>query len=944
MGTHAAFIPDVFSQYHRHTVRPQIDLNGVWEFRRDPYDEGADNGWHTGNEMFGQTIRIPGVPHAQGIGEPHVQQKTWFDEPFWVRRSFAVPALAEGKRLWLRTGGILPAAEVYVNGAHVGSTQSSRTQQRIDITQFVQPDAENHIAVMVRGLPEVRLDGIWEYGESGVFWSGVYGPVSCEVAHEVSVVDVYVQPQLPASSAKVWLQISQPADQRLTVRLRVLDGKRLIGRQACSIGAGEREVETTVPLRSFIPWSPEHPKLYLLELTLRPTRDGEPLDRVGMRFGMREIRAEGTKFILNGNPVFVRGYGEDQLYVETLCPPADPGWFVPRLKRARAYGMNTAKGCVEVLPQSYLEGADEAGIMVIQEMPFGLSGLRANRHTIDGRFREYYRQELDGIVRVSRNNASVIAYSMSSEMGFAAQTQESFDFFNRELVDRTRSLAPHALVIDCTGYVEEEETSKGARHTDFYASCLPPNWAKDVLDERDVRTDGKHPLVLHEYNWWSCYPDPADREQYVATQISPFWLDELERTARQNGQEHLIPTYRKNSLWLQALCRKDGIEYARRNPKVEGYLLWLLVDYGQYTEGLFDDFWQSKPNTSAEEFLQCNGDTVVVLAREGNRCVQIGGTLTVPFAVSHYGEADLSGCVLCWEAVGQTTFARGGLSIPRLVQGGITEVGSANVPVPNADEGYRFEIRVSLVSAGRTVNTNQWSFWAMPPTEEPSVRALAEGRAGSEVAGVFLRTGPSSQVPIPEHAGLVMASAADDALANYVERGGRCVLLCAGATLERPHLIGERTSFYDYFRTIPWNVGTTGNSGTVITKHPALDRFPHDDRCDLQFVHLIRGACPMDADWLSPHGGEPIIRAIDHYKTNRNNAYLVEFRVGKGRVIATTLGILDKLATHVEARALMESLGAYAQSEQFDPKATIPRGEFIERFGLRPDAEGKGSG
>ena len=43
--------------------------------------------------------------------------------------------------------------------------------------------------------------------------------------------------------------------------------------------------------------------------------------------------------------------------------------------------------------------------------------------------------------------------------------------------------------------------------------------------------------------------------------MKPFWLDTLVKTARENGQEELIPTYCKNSLWLQALCRKHVAGY-----------------------------------------------------------------------------------------------------------------------------------------------------------------------------------------------------------------------------------------------------------------------------------------------------------------------------------------------------------------------------------------------
>lgn len=165
------FITDVFS--HRGTYRQQIDLSGPWSFRRDPDDQGHVSGWHRGEGEFTDTVMIPGPPQAQGFGDPHVYQRTAFAGPFWLRRTFDVPRLCQNHRLWLRLGGVLPAAEIYVNGKSVGFTKSSRTQQRVDITGFVKDGAENGITIKVCDFPEVRLDGLLEWNEGTQLWRGI---------------------------------------------------------------------------------------------------------------------------------------------------------------------------------------------------------------------------------------------------------------------------------------------------------------------------------------------------------------------------------------------------------------------------------------------------------------------------------------------------------------------------------------------------------------------------------------------------------------------------------------------------------------------------------------------------------------------------------------------------------------------------------------------------
>ena len=137
------------------------------------------------------------------------------------------------------------------------------------------------------------------------------------------------------------------------------------------------------------------------------------------------------------------------------------------------------------------------------------------------------------------------------------------------------------------------------------------------------------------------------------------------RTARAQGQAELIPLYHKNSTWLQTLSRKDGIEYARRGKLIEGYILWLLIDYGHWTEGLLDDFWSPK-NITPEEFLKSNGDTVIVLAQDGNRCLPTGAKTDIPLGISHYGESSLDGSVLKWKTTGPWGAVEGEIPVDTL--------------------------------------------------------------------------------------------------------------------------------------------------------------------------------------------------------------------------------------------------------------------------------------
>jgi hypothetical protein len=111
-----------------------------------------------------------------------------------------------------------------------------------------------------------------------------------------------------------------------------------------------------------------------------------------------------------------------------------------------------------------------------------------------------------------------------------------------------------------------------------------------------------------------------------------------------------------------------------------------------------------------------------------------------------------------------------------------------------------------------------------------------------------------------------------------------------------------------------------------------MERFPHEGMCDLAFLHMLKGYYPMEFEPLRKHGVVPIVRNIDHYYSNRNNAFLMEFQVGRGKVLVTSLGILDHAKEEVEAAYLLECLLRYMCDDRFDPVSDVPREQFLDLF------------
>ena len=109
-------------------------------------------------------------------------------------------------------------------------------------------------------------------------------------------------------------------------------------------------------------WSPSSPDLYDLELTL--TDGASSFDARTVRFGWRDFRAEGGRFLLNGRPV--------DLFADTGWPTSwTMSWnlredYVRRTFRAmKAMNVTALYADGWMLPDAFFDWGDEEGVLLL---------------------------------------------------------------------------------------------------------------------------------------------------------------------------------------------------------------------------------------------------------------------------------------------------------------------------------------------------------------------------------------------------------------------------------------------------------------------------------------------------------------------------------------------------------------------------------------------------
>jgi len=112
--------------------------------------------------------------------------------------------------------------------------------------------------------------------------------------------------------------------------------------------------------------------------------------------------------------------------------------------------------------------------------------------------------------------------------------------------------------------------------------------------------------------------------------------------------------------------------------------------------------------------------------------------------------------------------------------------------------------------------------------------------------------------------------------------------------------------------------------------HPALASFPTESHSNWQWWDVLRPSRVLDLVGMSSRP-EPIVRMIDSFIGNRCLSVLFEARLGKSRLLVTSLDLRSDLDVRPAARQLRRSIGEYVNSDRFIPAAAIET-EDIDRL------------
>ena len=100
-------------------------------------------------------------------------------------------------------------------------------------------------------------------------------------------------------------------------------------------------------------------------------------------------------------------------------------------------------------------------------------------------------------------------------------------------------------------------------------------------------------------------------------------------------------------------------------------------------------------------------------------------------------------------------------------------------------------------------------------------------------------------------------------------------------------------------------------------EHPLYRYFPTEDHANWQWWQLTNAYA-----FEIPDETEPLLEVLDSYAYLRKLAFLVEGKRAEGRLVISSLGLLEK-QQYPEIRAFLYSVLSYMTSDSFEPKQQL---------------------
>ncbi len=918
----------------------EIDLAGDWSVVLDSLDAGEKEEWWRAKLHDPAVAKLPGSLNENNLGdEISVETKwtgnmwndsAWYKDekmaryrqegnvkiPFWLspnkvytgaawyQREIEIPKDWEEQRISLFLERPHWETQVWVDDKWIGMQNTLATPHTYELNGHLTPGKQVMTIRVDNRIKDINVgeDAHSISDNTQTNWNGIVGDIKLIKESKISLDLVQLYPDVGAKHVKIQGVVigEVPNSQTLNLNVVVIDQatKQSLPSQSLEIRPDEDgRFELVYKIGEDIKlWDEFSPNRYDLMLELA-SQSG--VSKKNISFGMRDFKVDGTRFTINGRPVFLRGTLECAIFPLTGYPPTNVEEWKRIFRAIKAHGLNHMRFHSWCPTKAAFVAADELGVYLQVE-------ASAWTHIGDNKpIDQWIYQEAESIIRHYGNHPSFVMMAYGNE-----PHGDNYPAYLTEFVDHMKNYDDRRLYTSAAGwtYLEnmdyfnhfEARIQRWAEGLNSIINAKPPQTEFDY--EEKIRQIPM-PYVSHEIGQWCVYPNFKEMSKYTGL-LQPKNFEIFKESLAENQMAHLADSFVLASGKLQTICYKADIEAALRTKDMAGFQLLDLHDFpGQGTAlvGMLDPFWDSKPYVTAEEIRQFN-DVTVPLVRLEKRIFTNDENLIAEVEVAHYGSEPLTRITPTWqllttdeEVLTQGTLAKTGIPIGNGKKLGVISFGLDEITKPS-------QLTLEVSVAGEA---NSWDVWVYPAKKE-SAKAEYEFRVVDKLSASML---------------------------EYLESGGRVLLNISKGDI-KPEKGGDiGVGFSSIFWNTSWTKGQKPHTLGILCdpKHPALAAFPTEYHSNWQWWDAMSHSNVIVLDEFTPEL-QPIVRIIDDWFENRRTALIFEVKVGKGSLLFSGVDLHSDLEHRPEAQQLLHSLMQYVGGDQFSPKTTMASDELLDFF------------
>ena len=439
-------------------------LNGDWQFNyaenvparpvdffKSDYDT---SGWDKIAVPSNWELQGHGIPIYTNVIYPFPKNPPFIphdENPVGsYKRDFEVPDNWDGNAIFLHFEGVSGATYVWVNGQKVGYSEGSKTPAEFNITKYLQ-EGKNSLAVQVLRWSDAS------YMEDQDFWrlSGIERDVYLYTTPTTTIKDYRAIANLENNYSDGRLDLSLQIETTTkkakghTLEVQLLEGTTEVYSEVQKLNL--KQGSTMVGFEKSIPnvkaWNAEQPNLYTLLFVLKDKK-GNVTEAVSSKIGFRKIEIKNNQFLVNGQPVLIKGVNLHD-HDENTGHVITEELTLKDMEVMKRNNINAIRCSHYPKSPFFYRMADRYGFYVVDEANIEIHGMGTTNQGLDNdeaakKIHPGYRPEwkamhLDRTIRMferDKNFTSIVTWSLGNEAGNGQNLEATYAWLKKH--DATR--------------------------------------------------------------------------------------------------------------------------------------------------------------------------------------------------------------------------------------------------------------------------------------------------------------------------------------------------------------------------------------------------------------------------------------------------------------------------------------------------------------------------